>query len=172
VLGEGDVLTAEPDAAAALLEAIVNRAAVAVAADAVGVARRVLDMTVTYAKQREQFGRQIGSFQAVKHQAANVLVDLETSSELVGFAAAALVRDPSGHEASTAASMAKEYACDKAAIAVGTALQLHGGIGYTWEHDLHIFFKRAKLDEQLFGNGRWHRQRLASHVLDRCSEAG
>jgi alkylation response protein AidB-like acyl-CoA dehydrogenase len=168
-VADSDVLTDDPLAAARLLEALVNRAAVVIAADAVGVARRVLDMTVTYAQQREQFGRQIGSFQAVKHQAANMLVDLETSSELVGFATAVVAKDPSSREASIAASMAKEYACDKAALATGTALQLHGGIGYTWEHDLHIFFKRAKLDEQLFGNGRWHRQRLANHLLDDAS---
>ena len=167
VLVDGADVLARGDRARQLGDALRNRASVAVAADAVGVARQVLDMTVTYARQRTQFGRAIGSFQAVKHQAADVLVDLETSRVLVGDATRAVELDPAGSP--VAASMAKAHACEKGARAAGVAVQLHGGIGYTWEHDLHLYLKRAKLDEQLFGDARWHRRRVAAHLLDRPS---
>lgn len=160
-LADDDVLPQGPDEVAA---ALVNRAAVALAADSVGAAQRVLTMTVEYAGQREQFGRKVGSFQAVKHQAADMLVDVETSRDLTMAAADSVDADPVG--ATVAASMAKSYACERAARAVGVGLQLHGGIGYTWEHDLHIHLKRAKLNEHLVGTGTWHRARLARHVLD------
>jgi len=168
MVGDSAVLARDAKSATRMLNALVNRAAVALAADAVGNAQRTLDMTVTYLRQREQFGRPIGSFQAVKHQAADMLIDLETSSELVGFAAAVVSADPGGADASMAASMAKEHACERAAASAGVALQLHGGIGYTWEHDLHIFLKRAALSEQLFGSGRWHRGRVAEQLLPTC----
>lgn len=159
-----DVL-AVGDPARDLVEALVNRAAVAIAADSLGNTRRVLDMTVTYAGQRRQFGRPIGSFQAVKHQAADMLVNTETSGALLEDAVTQAGRTPSG--CAGPVSMAKEYGCDQAARNAGTALQLHGGIGYTWEHDLHIFFKRAKLNEQLFGDARWHRRRIAETLWAR-----
>lgn len=171
-LPDEDVL-ATGDPAGELLGALVNRAALAVAADSLGNTRRVLDMTVTYVGQRTQFGRPIGSFQAVKHHAADMLVNTETSAVLLGEALTQAGRAPSG--CAGAVSMAKEYGCDQAARNAGTALQLHGGIGYTWEHDLHIFFKRAKLNEYLFGDARWHRRRIAQalwarteHQEERC----
>jgi alkylation response protein AidB-like acyl-CoA dehydrogenase len=141
-----------------LLSALANRAAVAVAADSVGNARRVLGMTVDHVRQRRQFDRPIGSFQAVKHQAADMLVNLETSTALVDDAARALALEPSSCD--LAVSLAKDHACELAARNAGTALQLHGGIGYTWEYDLHLFFKRALLNEFLFGEPRWHRDRV------------
>jgi alkylation response protein AidB-like acyl-CoA dehydrogenase len=159
---EADVLARGP-AARQLTTALVNRAAVALAADSVGAAQRLLDLTVAYLKQREQFGRPIGGFQAVKHQAADMLVNVETSSALLDGA----VREVSESPFSSAlASMAKEYCCERAAATAGTALQLHGGIGYTWEHDLHLYFKRVMLSQYLFGAGRWHRERVAAQLPD------
>lgn len=147
------------DLAEQAVEALTDRMAVLVAADAVGTASRVVGLTTDYAKQREQFGRPIGSFQAVKHQAADMLVQTELSRVLVDDAAAAVAeRRP---DASLAASMAKEFACSAAAWVAGRGVQLHGGIGYTWEHAMHIHLKRAKLDEALFGDRRWHRERIA-----------
>jgi alkylation response protein AidB-like acyl-CoA dehydrogenase len=158
---DADVLALDtpgaPDATR-LLTALANRAAVAVAADSVGNARRVLGMTVGHVRQRRQFDRPIGSFQAVKHQAADMLVNLETSAALVDDAARALALEPSSCD--LAVSLAKDHACELAARNAGTALQLHGGIGYTWEYDLHLYFKRALLNEFLFGEPRWHRDRV------------
>ena len=162
-VAEADVL-ARGDAARELTAALANRAAVALAADSVGAARRLLDLTVAYIKQREQFGRPIGGFQAVKHQAADMLVNVETSSALLDGAVREVDESPFSSEL---ASMAKEYCCERAAATAGTALQLHGGIGYTWEHDLHLYFKRVVLNQYLFGDGRWHRQRVAARVADR-----
>jgi alkylation response protein AidB-like acyl-CoA dehydrogenase len=155
---DADVLAVGTDADR-LLAALVNRAAVAVAADSAGNAERVLATTVAYVGAREQFGRPIGSFQAVKHQAADMLVDAETSTALLDAAVSEAASAPVTSD--VAVSMAKEYGCERAATNAGVALQLHGGIGYTWEHDLHIFLKRAKLNEFLFGDGRWHRARIA-----------
>lgn len=146
-----------------LLRVLANRAAAAVAADSVGNARRTLDMTVEYVQQRRQFNRPIGSFQAVKHQAADMLVNLETSAALVDEAARAVALDPSSCD--VAVSLAKDHACELAARNAGTALQLHGGIGYTWEYDLHLYFKRALLNEFLFGEPRWHRDRVLRDLL-------
>jgi alkylation response protein AidB-like acyl-CoA dehydrogenase len=115
-------------------------------------------MTVRYVQQRRQFDRPIGSFQAVKHQAADMFVNLRTSAALVDEAARALALEPSS--CALAASLAKDHACELAAANAGTALQLHGGIGYTWEHDLHLFLKRALLNQFLFGEPRWHRDRV------------
>lgn len=157
-VSDADVL-AVGEPAVALIAALVNRAAVATAADSLGNAKRVLEMTADYARQRTQFGRPIGSFQAVKHQAADMLVNTETAAVLVDEAVRRSAA--AAAECDVAASMAKEYACERAASNAGTALQLHGGIGYTWEHDLHIFFKRGQLNEFLFGDAWWHRGRVA-----------
>jgi len=166
---DADVL-ATGDGARRLLAALANRAAAALAADSAGNARRVLDMTVGYAREREQFGRPIGSFQAVKHQAADMLVGVETAAVLVDEALRQAAEDPAGCD--VAVSMAKEYGCGRAAANAGTALQLHGGIGYTWEHDLHIHFKRATLNAFLFGDARWHRRRVARALGAAARETG
>lgn len=155
---DADVL-AVGEAAEQLVAALVDRAAVAIAADSLGNAKRVLEMTADYTRQRTQFDRPIGSFQAVKHQAADMLVNTETAAVLVEEAARSIADEPTG--AAVAASMAKEYGCERAATNAGIALQLHGGIGYTWEHDLHLYFKRATHNEFLFGDGWWHRGRIA-----------
>lgn len=164
LLQESDVLARGKDAQR-LLTALINRAAVATAADSLGVGRRVLAMTVAYAKQREQFGRAIGSFQAVKHQAVNAHVDNEVSSGLLAAAAQAVGIDPSTPETSVKSSMAKSHACAAGGRSSGVAVQLHGGIGYTWEHDLHLYLKRSSLNEELFGSDAWHSERIARNIL-------
>jgi alkylation response protein AidB-like acyl-CoA dehydrogenase len=154
-----------PDLAAAL----VDRGAALTAAEMLGAADRALEMAVEYAKDRVQFGRPIGSFQAVKHRCADMLVDVEGMRSTVYWAAWCLAAgDP---EASVAASTAKVWAGDASKRVMASALQVHGGIGFTWEHDLHLFMKRAQLDQLRFGDATYHRDRLASLLRPRV-EAG
>lgn len=160
VVGEEDVLVFE-DAHRALAE-LSARAAVAVACDAVGVAAAMLDATVGYAGVREQFDRPVGSFQAVKHQCADMLVHLTVARELVSEAVDAVARGTTG--STLAAARAKSFATEMAVDVVGTALQLHGGIGYTWESGIHIHLKRALLDRSLFGSPAAHRRRLTDEL--------
>jgi alkylation response protein AidB-like acyl-CoA dehydrogenase len=136
-----------------------DRAAVAVACDSLGVSEAMLAATVDYAAVRHQFGRPIGSFQAVKHACADMLVHISVARQLVRNAVSQLA---DGADASVAASMAKSYACGAAVDVTGKAMQLHGGIGYTWESGVHVYLKRAALNRALFGSPAWHRQRLAA----------
>jgi alkylation response protein AidB-like acyl-CoA dehydrogenase len=138
--------------------ALSDRAAVAVACDSLGVAEAMLAATVDYVKVRHQFGRPIGSFQAVKHACADMLVTTSVARQLVN---AAVTQVAAGGDASVAASMAKSYACAMAVDVVGKAMQLHGGIGYTWESGVHVYLKRAALNRALFDSPAVHRQRLA-----------
>jgi alkylation response protein AidB-like acyl-CoA dehydrogenase len=142
------------------LDALHRRAALAVAADALGVAGAMLDATVAYAQVRVQFGRPIGSFQAVKHACADRLVQLSASRALVAEAAAALDAGDGG--AGVAVAMAKAHAGSMAVEVAGAALQLHGGIGYTWESGVHAHLKRAMADRSLYGSPRAHRALLAA----------
>ncbi|MGV0838215.1 acyl-CoA dehydrogenase family protein [Mycolicibacterium thermoresistibile] len=137
---------------------LADRAAVAVAVDSLGLAEAMLAATVSYAKVRHQFGRPIGSFQAVKHACADMQVQIVVARQLVGNAVAALV-DPDADSA-TAAAMAKSHVCAAAVEVVGKAMQLHGGIGYTWESDIHVYLKRATLNRALFGSPAEHRRQL------------
>lgn len=141
-----DVL-ASGDDADAIGNAVLLALELALAFDSVGIARRALDQTVDYARTREQFGRPIGSFQAVQHQAA----DMATRTELSRSTCDAALRDvlAGAADAPAAVAMARETACSAASWVAGRAIQLHGGIGYTWEHDAHIALKRAKLTEKL-----------------------
>ena len=139
---------------------LLDVAAVALAADALGGSERVLEMAVDYSKTREQFGRPIGSFQAIKHLAAEMVAEVEPARSLLWYAAHALDARP--REASRAASMAKASLCDIFARCANRAVQMHGGIGFTWEHDLHFWFKRAKWDELAFGDPSYHRDRVAA----------
>jgi alkylation response protein AidB-like acyl-CoA dehydrogenase len=147
-----------------------DRAAVAVACDSLGVAEAMLDATVSYAKVREQFGRPIGSFQAVKHACADMLVKVTVSRQLITTAVTALAAAaPSSAStasassaATTVAAMAKSYASDAAVEVAGKAMQLHGGIGYTWESGIHRYLKRASLNRALFGSPESHRRRLST----------
>jgi alkylation response protein AidB-like acyl-CoA dehydrogenase len=128
-----------------------------------GVSQRLLDMTVAYVREREQFGRPIGSFQAVKHKLAETLLVVETAKAPAWYAAYASAHDlEDGREA---ASVAKSYASDAARKANHEALQCHGGIGFTWEHDLHLWLKRGTALTQSYGSARWHRARLADHLF-------
>jgi alkylation response protein AidB-like acyl-CoA dehydrogenase len=141
------------------LSRVVARATVALAAEMCGGAQQVLDMSVAYAKIRIAFGKPIGSYQGVKHQAADMLVAIENAKSLTYYAAWAV--DQSLEEAPIAVSMAKAAASDMARKVAGTGIQLHGGIGMTWEHDLQLYFKRAKASEVAFGDATWHRERVA-----------
>ena len=138
---------------------LLDRAALAVTIDGLGLGHAMLDATVAYAKVRQQFGRPIGSFQAVKHACADMAVQLAVSRELVAAAVEALA--DAELDASAAVSMAKSYVGPAAVDIAGAAMQLHGGIGYTWESGIHVYLKRAALDRSLFGSPRAHRRRLA-----------
>jgi alkylation response protein AidB-like acyl-CoA dehydrogenase len=131
----------------------------ALAAESVGVAQRALEMAVAYAKDRKQFNRPIGSYQAVSHRCAQMLLEVEGARSLAYWAGWALDNEPS--TAPRAASMAKAYAGDAAFRVAASALQVHGGIGFTWEHDLHFYLKRGKANAHAFGDSRWHRDRVA-----------
>jgi alkylation response protein AidB-like acyl-CoA dehydrogenase len=157
-LGDGDAAVA-----------FANLGALAAAAEMLGGASRVLDLAVEYAKVRVQFGRPIGSFQAVKHRCADMLVDVEGMRSTTYWAAWCIgAGDP---EASVAASTAKVWCADASRRVMASALQVHGGIGFTWEHDLHLFLKRAQLDQLAFGDAAFHRERLATLLRPRV-EAG
>lgn len=137
--------------------------AVLVAAEAVGAAARLLEMTVEYVAQRRQFGVVIGSFQAIKHAAADMLVEIETARSAVYYAAWALGCGDGA--AAGAVSMAKAYAVPAAASVADKALALHGAVGFTWEHDLHLLLKRTHTARALFGSAGAHRERVAA-LLD------
>jgi alkylation response protein AidB-like acyl-CoA dehydrogenase len=132
---------------------------VSISAEICGVAQRVLDITVEYAKLREAFGKSIGSYQGVKHKCADMLVEIENAKSLTYYAAWAV--DEGDPEAQIAVSMAKAAASDAGRKVCAAGIQLHGGIGMTWEHDLHLYLKRAKADEVAFGDATWHRERIA-----------
>jgi alkylation response protein AidB-like acyl-CoA dehydrogenase len=138
-------------------------AAVALAAESTGVAQRALDMAVAYAKDREQFGRPIGAYQAVSHRCAQMLLETENSRSAVYGAAWAADADPDALP--LAASMAKAYASDAGWRVPDASIQVHGGIGFTWEHDLHFFLKRGRANASMYGDARWHREQVAKKVL-------
>ncbi len=148
---------------------LLDRGATFTSADLLGSASRALDMSVEYAKDRVQFGRPIGSFQAVKHRCADMLVDVEGMRSTVYWAAWCIGADDA--DASVAASTAKIWCGDASKRVMASALQVHGGIGFTWEHDLHFFLKRAQLDQLAFGDAVAHRARLAALLRPRV-EAG
>ncbi|OFJ54987.1 acyl-CoA dehydrogenase family protein [Mycolicibacterium grossiae] len=140
-----------------------QRAAVAVACDSLGVAEAMLARTVDYASVRHQFGRPIGSFQAVKHACADMLVGIRVARRLVADAVAGVA---AGADAGEAAAMAKSYTTAMAVDVAGKAMQLHGGIGYTWESGIHLSLKRAALNRVLFGSPAEHRRTLAARYAD------
>jgi alkylation response protein AidB-like acyl-CoA dehydrogenase len=150
-------------------ERLLDRGATFTSADLLGGAGRALDMAVEYAKDRVQFGRPIGSFQAVKHRCADMLVDVEGMRSAVYWAAWCIAAGD--RDASVAASTAKTWCSDASKRVMASALQVHGGIGFTWEHDLHFFLKRAQLDQLAFGDAAFHRARLTALLRPRV-EAG
>ena len=127
-------------------------------AESVGAADRLFEATVDYAKTRVQFGRTIGSFQAIKHRLAAVLVKLEAIHAAAYYAALAV--GDGLDDAAEAVATAGAFVGDTFAHLCGESLQLHGGIGFTWEHDVHLFVRRAKVNQVLYGDGAWHRERL------------
>jgi alkylation response protein AidB-like acyl-CoA dehydrogenase len=133
--------------------------AVALAAESTGVAQRAMEMAVEYAKDRKQFERPIGAYQAVSHRCAQMLLEVEGARSASYYAGWALDHEP--QTGPLAASMAKAYASEAGWRVTASALQVHGGIGFTWEHDLHFFLKRAKANAHAFGDARWHRERVA-----------
>jgi alkylation response protein AidB-like acyl-CoA dehydrogenase len=138
----------------------VDAGTVALAAESVGVAQRALDMAVAYAKEREQFGRPIGAYQAVSHRLADMLWDVEEARSLTYYAA--WCADAQPDSLPLAASMAKARAADAANSVTHSAIQTLGGIGFTWEHDIHFFLKRARVSSQLLGTAGQHRERVAA----------
>ena len=142
-----------------------DRAATGCSAEMLGSAEHVLNMSVAYAKDRVQFGKPIGSFQAIKHMLADALVDLEGMRSTAYYAAWCLsAHDP---ERSLAASMAKSWCSDASRRIMAAGLQVHGGIGFTWEHDMHLYVKRAQLDQVSFGDAPFHRDRIATMLQER-----
>jgi len=147
-----------------LLDRLIDRAKVALCAEMCGGAQRVLEMSVDYAKVREQFGKPIGSFQAIQHKCANMMVQTESAKSATYYAAWAVANNVA--EAHLSACMAKAYGSDAYRIVSGEGIQIHGGIGFTWEHDMHLYFKRAKGSEVTFGDATWNRELVAQVVLD------
>src|SRR5262249_1933181 len=147
-----------------LLERLVDRAKVALCAEMCGGAQKVLDMSVEYAKVREQFGKPIGSFQAIQHKCANMMVQVESAKSATYYAAWAVANDVP--EAHLAACMAKAYCSDAYRFVAAEGIQIQGGMGLTWEHDMHLYFKRAKGSEVTFGDATWNRELVAQVVLD------
>ncbi len=144
------------------LSEVIDRGKVMLAAEMVGGAQKVLDMTVEYAKLRVQFGRPIGSFQAVQHKCANMMIDVEGAKSAVYYAAWAVSNDvPDGP---VAAAVAKAAASDAFRRVSAEGIQLHGGIGFTWDHDLHLYFKRAKSSEFTFGDATYNRELIAQGI--------
>ena len=159
---KADVIGA-PGGAWPAVEATLRRAAVAAAAEMLGATRKSLEMSVEYAKVREQFGQPIGSFQAIKHKLAEMLELAENAHSAVYYAAWALAAD--APDAALAASVAKSTVNEAARRVCGEAIQVHGGIGFTWEYDLHLYWKRAKHLEPLYGDTDYHRERVLEEVL-------
>lgn len=145
-----------------VLSKTLDLAAAGLSAECVGGAQRVLEMSVDYAKTRHQFGRPIGSFQAIKHRCADMLIQVESSKSAMGYALWAASEAES--ELSIAAGIAKSYCPDSYYSVASESIQIYGGIGFTWEHPAHLYFKRAKSSQLLFGDSAHHRTLLASSI--------
>jgi len=144
------------------LRRVLDLASIALAAEQVGGAQHSLDTSVAYAKEREQFGRKIGSFQAIKHKCANMSMQVESARSAVYYAGwAAAENEP---DVSELASLAKAYCSDAFQFCAGAAIQIHGGVGFTWEYDCHLYFKRAKNTQMLLGSSTVHREFVAQHM--------
>jgi alkylation response protein AidB-like acyl-CoA dehydrogenase len=158
----GEAVLGAPGAATPLLESALRRGAVGAAAGMLGAARRCLEMSVEYAKVREQFGQLIGSFQAIRHKCAEMLLEVENAHAATYYAAWAI--DAGADDAAVAASVAKSYVGDASRKVCGEAIQVHGGIGFTWEYDLHLYFKHAKALETMYGDADHHRELIVRAV--------
>ena len=156
--------------AAKALSKVLDLATIALAAEQAGGMQQILDITVDYTKSRNQFGRSIAGFQAIKHKAADMMLRNEVARSAVYYAACiaddALSAGPLADELAEAASIAKSYCSEAYFKNAGEALQMHGGVGFTWEYDVHLYFKRAKASEHFLGNCSYHRERVAGVILD------
>ncbi len=152
----------EPGAGWAALSKTLDQAAVCLSNEMVGGAQQCLDMSVEYAKVRVQFGRPIGSFQAIKHKCADMLLEVESAKSAAYYASWSAAED--NDELPVVASLAKAYCSDAYFHAAAETIQIHGGIGFTWEHDAHLYFKRAKSSEILLGDATYHRELLAQRI--------
>jgi alkylation response protein AidB-like acyl-CoA dehydrogenase len=155
---------AEELGATANLPRALDIATAALAAELVGGMQRTLDLTVEYAKTRKQFGKPIGMFQAVQHQCADMYLETESARSAVYYAGWAL--EENSLDAPKAVSIAKMYASDAARTVGNRGIQIHGGMGFTWENDIHLYYRRAKASETAFGDATFHRERIASLVID------
>jgi alkylation response protein AidB-like acyl-CoA dehydrogenase len=155
------LLGSEGDGWAALSKTL-DQAAICLANEMVGGAQKVLDMSVEYAKVRVQFGRPIGSFQAIKHKCADMLLEVESSKSAAYYAAWAAAED--NDEMPVVACLSKAYVSDAYFHCAAENIQIHGGIGFTWEHDAHLYFKRAKSSETYLGDATYHRELLAQRI--------
>ena len=158
----GDALVGPAGGGWPILSGAIDGALIALAAEQLGGAQRCLDMTVAYAKERHQFGRPIGSFQAIKHKCADMMVLVESARSAVYYAAAAQAEGD--RDLPTLASLAKAYCSDAYFRCAAESIQIHGGVGFTWEYDVHLYFKRAKSSETLLGDATFHRERIAGRV--------
>ncbi len=157
-----DALLGREGAGWPLLSGVFDLAAVGLAAEQLGGAQRCLDLSVDYAKQRVQFGRPIGSFQAIKHKCADMLLRVESARSAGYYAGwAASVQEP---ELPALASLAKAYCSDAYFHCAAEAIQIHGGVGFSWEYDVHLYFKRAKSSETLLGDATYHRELVAQRI--------
>ena len=161
VVGEDRVLATGQRAASALQRAL-EEATCAMAVGCVGTCQSIFDMTLDYVKHRQQFGVPVGSFQAVKHKMADMFVALERARAVAYFAAMTIAEDDDRRTLATAMAKAAAGECQR--LVVQDGLQLHGGIGYTWEYDLHLYLKRAKSSDALFGTAAHHRARVAQLI--------
>ncbi|HEV2055136.1 MAG TPA: acyl-CoA dehydrogenase family protein [Methylomirabilota bacterium] len=157
-----EAILGRPGTAGPLLDSLLRRAAVMSSAEMLGAARRCLDMSVEYVKVRDQFGQPIGSFQAIRHRCAEMLLEAENAHAAVYYASWALTAG--AEDAAVASSICKAYVSDAARKVCGDAIQVHGGIGFTWEYDLHLYMKRAKGLEPLYGDTEYHRELIVRHV--------
>lgn len=144
------------------LRRTLDLAAIALAAEQVGGAQRCLDLSVAYAKEREQFGRPIGSFQAIKHKCADMMVAVESARSALYYAAC--IADDASDDLSSNASLAKAWCSDAYFKCAGDSIQIHGGVGFTWEYEPHLHFKRARASEAWLGAPTYHRERIAQHL--------
>jgi alkylation response protein AidB-like acyl-CoA dehydrogenase len=162
-LHDVDIASADVIDDPAALQAMLDAATVLSCAEATGAARALTEMSVQYAKERVTWGRPIASYQAIKHKCADMLVAVEGCEVVTRWAALAVdAHDP---DAATAVAIAKAYVGDAASMVAGESQQIHGGIGFTWEHDVHLYLRRIKADSVLFGSAAWHRERVAQAVI-------
>ncbi|MDH4611519.1 acyl-CoA dehydrogenase family protein [Pseudomonas sp. BN102] len=169
---EADALLGTPGQGGELLEKVLQLACAALAAEQTGGAQQALDLTLAYSAERQQFGRAIASFQAIKHRAADMMLEVECARSAAYYAAcvAEEVLAPNGDktvaaELPLAAALAKSRCSEAFFQCAAESIQLHGGVGFTWEYDPHLYFKRARASEALFGAPSWHRERIATALL-------